>query len=553
MTKESWPPNYLDIVRWRNEKLIALTDNPQLLKAAKIYYAANPAQFIEDWCNTYDPRNAGNKNTDIPARMPFVLFQRQKDLVNYIYQLVDGQENGLIEKARDMGATWVCAAISVHMFLFRDGSAVGWGSRKEQLVDRLGDPDSIFEKMRMLIRGLPAFFVPAGFNDSNMGYMKMINPENGSSITGEAGDNIGRGGRKLIYFKDESAHYERPEKIEAALADNTNVQVDISSVNGLGNVFHRRREAGIEWEGAINPNSTNIFVMAWDDNPMKTQEWYEARRKKATEEGMLHVFEQEVNRNYASSVENVLIPSDWVTSAIDAHIKLGFEDDGGYVAGLDVADAGRDTNAQALRKGVVLRDLLEWSVRDTGVTTRKSVGMLKGKTVSVQYDSIGVGAGVKSEVNRLAEVGDMPNGLTYTSWNAGSGVLNPDEHMYSKADGHPDKESPINKDFYTNLKAQAGWQLRLRFERTHKAVTQGIKYDSDELISIDSTLPKLRKLQKELSQATHGQGAKFKMLIDKTPEGSKSPNLADAVSMCYFPIPIEAPAKTSQVFTPAFM
>ena len=27
---------------------------------------------------------------------------------------------------------------------------------------------------------------------------------------------IGRGGRKLIYFKDESAHYEHPEMIEAA-------------------------------------------------------------------------------------------------------------------------------------------------------------------------------------------------------------------------------------------------------------------------------------------------------------------------------------------------
>jgi hypothetical protein len=50
----------------------------------------------------------------------------------------------------------------------------------------------------------------------------------------EAGDNIGRGGRTLVYFKDESAHYEHPDLIEAALGDNTNVQIDISSVNGLG-------------------------------------------------------------------------------------------------------------------------------------------------------------------------------------------------------------------------------------------------------------------------------------------------------------------------------
>jgi hypothetical protein len=60
-----------------------------------------------------------------------------------------------------------------------------------------------------------------------------------STATGEAGDNIGRGGRTLGYFKDESAHYEHRDLIEAALGDNTNVQIDISSVNGLGNVFHR--------------------------------------------------------------------------------------------------------------------------------------------------------------------------------------------------------------------------------------------------------------------------------------------------------------------------
>ena len=100
----------------------------------------------------------------------------------------------------------------------------------------------------------------------------------------------------------------------------------------------------------------------------------------------------------------------------------------------------------------------------------------------------------------------------------------------------PDTKSAINKDFYTNLKAQAGWQLRLRFERTHKAVTEGVKYDSDDLISIDSTIPLLRKLQKELSQPTVGKGAKMKLLINKTPDGTNSPNLADAVMMCYFPL-----------------
>ena len=45
---------------------------------------------------------------------------------------------------------------------------------------------------------------------------------NGSTLTGEAGTNIGRGNRTAIYFKDESAFYEQPELIDAALSQTSN-------------------------------------------------------------------------------------------------------------------------------------------------------------------------------------------------------------------------------------------------------------------------------------------------------------------------------------------
>jgi hypothetical protein len=238
-----------------------------------------------------------------------------------------------------------------------------------------------------------------------MPFMKIINPRTGATITGEAGDNIGRGGRKLIYFKDESAHYERPEKIEAALADNTNCQIDISSVNGLGNVFHRRREAGSEYHPGqpLARNRVNVFVMDWREHPAKDQRWYDERKAKAESDGLLHVFAQEVDRDYSASVEGVIIPAAWVTSAIDAHEKLGFDDSGAWGAALDVADEGGDLHALAARKGPVLREVEDWGEGDVGKATRRAIGMLTGREVDVQYDSVGVGAGVKSEANRLEE------------------------------------------------------------------------------------------------------------------------------------------------------
>ena len=114
----------------------------------------------------------------------------------------------------------------------------------------------------------------------------------------------------------------------------------------------------------------------------------------------------------------------------------------------------------------------------------------------------------------------------------GRRVLEPDDRVVL------DDESPLNKDFYTNLKAQAWWQLRLRFERTHRAVEANNPkmYSQDELISLPSDLPQLRTLQKELSQPTMSKGTRMKLVIDKQPEGTKSPNLADAVVMAYWPV-----------------
>lgn len=64
----------------------------------------------------------------------------------------------------------------------------------------------------------------------------------------------------------------------------------------------------------------------------------------------------------------------------------------------------------------------------------------------------------------------MPAGITFRPWNAGAAPLRPREHVVPG-----DRETPINGDFYANLKAQAWWQMRLRFERTDKAVTADVE------------------------------------------------------------------------------
>lgn len=531
---EIWPPDYTELFKKRAAVFSTIEGDPVLQEGSLFYYQDKPEEFINDWCITYDPRNVSQ---NLPSIIPFSLFKKQRDLVRFLFHCLYDEASGLIEKSRDMGATWVCVGFSVWAFLFLPGSAIGWGSRKEQLVDKLGDPDSIFEKIRMMLDYLPFWFLPKAFDpQKHCSYMRIVNPETKSTITGEAGDNIGRGGRKLIYFKDESAHYERPDKIEAALGDNTNVQIDISSVNGTGNVFERRRKSGVIYDGRteIPKGITRVFVMDWRDHPAKDQAWYDKRKEKAEREGLTHNFSQEVDRDYSAAISGVVIPSLWVKTAIDAHKKLGFNDEGLGLSALDVADGGTDKNAHAFRKGVILKHVESWSdiVEDVGETTLKCVNDAQMLGASeLHYDCIGVGSGVRSETNRLIREGLLTEeDLEIVPWNAAESPLNPDDYVI-----HEDDRTPTNRDFFANLKAQGWWELRLRFERTYKMIHKGIVFPFSELISIPSDLENLHEITGQLSQATYTTNGRRQIVIDKTPKGTKSPNEADAIMMVYWP------------------
>lgn len=565
------PPDYTAVFVWRAKRIqevradkkiqAALGKPPRLLPGMLEFYRTHPVEFISEWCDTFDPRLVG---TDTPARLPFVLFPRQQEAVQFLWELVQAQTGGLFEKSRDAGLTWLACAFSAWLWRFWDGSSIGWGSRKAELVDRIGDMDSIFEKIRTIIAGWPREFWPAGYVPDQHGtYMKILNPENDNSITGESGDNIGRGGRKLVYFKDESAHYDRPELIEAALGDNTNVQVDISSVNGLGNVFHRRREAGTIWQPGMQMvrGVTYVFIVDWSDDPRKTPEWYEARRAKAEAEGLSHIFEQEVNRNYSAAVSGVIIPQKFVLACIDAHRLIPGMDDGKWIGALDPADptgtdpSAGDGHAAGARKGVVLRYSKHWNDGDVGDATRRTIQALRALSdnMDVEYDSVGVGAGVKSEINRLMALpsGDaekLPTGMRFVAWNAGAAVLNPDDPITEPMPGEPLGRVATNKEQYANLKAQAWWAMRTRCEKTMKAV-EAVKaglpnpYTVDELCSFDSASidrATMAQLTKEMSQPVRKKDlVSTKLTVDKKPAGTRSPNLADKTVMLYFPVPVE--------------
>jgi phage terminase large subunit len=132
-----------------------LQERPGLLVPVRKYYADNPADFITDWANTFNPLNPGQ---GLPTTLPFVLFERQREWIDYVLRKWHARERGLTEKSREVGMSWLAIGLSCTMCLFNREFVVGFGSYKKEYVDEAGSPSSLFWKARFFIEHLPVEF-----------------------------------------------------------------------------------------------------------------------------------------------------------------------------------------------------------------------------------------------------------------------------------------------------------------------------------------------------------------------------------------------------------
>jgi hypothetical protein len=503
-------PDYIQVYEWRVDKLNQIRKHPELVPALKQFYKENPAQFIIDWGVTFDPRNVERR---LPASIPFLLFPKQEEWAQWFMDRWKNQEPGITEKTRDMGMSWLTVALASTVCLFNDGVAVGFGSRKEEYVDKIGSPKSLFWKSRMFVDLLPKEFKGSWDVEKHAPHMRIMFPDTNSVITGESGDGIGRGDRSSFYIVDESAFLERPQLVEASLSATTNCRHDISTPNGMGNPFAQRRHSG----------KIKVFTFHWRDDPRKDDAWYE---KQVNDLDAVTVA-QEIDINYSASVEGVLIPSAWIQSAIDAHIKLDIQPTGIRKAALDVADEGGDLNALCGRYGVLVEHISSWSGKGSDIYTTVNKAFLlcdENKYANLDFDADGLGAGVKGDARVLNE--SRTNKINVQSFRGSASPINPKKQIV---------EGRANEDFFANAKAQGWWALRERFKATHRAIVDKLPYNKDDIISISSISPEYMKLVTELSQPTYSLNNSGKIIIDKAPDGAKSPNLADSVMICFAP------------------
>ena len=537
LTLSRWPPDYAKITAERIERNTLINQmGLQELEVLKAHYRRAPWEFIEHFGTTLDSRSIAKGK---PALVPFVLWPAQRKLIQWIHERWQGSEPGTIVKSRDVGASWCVMAYIGTMMVLHANFAAGVASATEVKLDRANDPDTLLYKLREFLRSLPDA-LRGGFDEAkHSSYMRVWIPETGGSCTGEAGDAAGRGSRKSFYAVDESAHFPRPRAIDAALAATTDCRIDLSSVCGTANSFYER---------AHNPNIPRTDIR-WTDDPRKSPEWYEELCR--TTDPL--TVRQEYDCDWVASTPGQLIKPEHVYSAFGAREKLGLEAAGSKRAALDVSDQGRDFNALAIRHGIELVHLEQWTGKASNIyaSTVKAFGICDEWGVrALDFDQDGLGAGVAGDadnINGQRRAGGRPE-LEVVAFRGSGAVFAPEESLITGS---------RNKDRYVNMKAQVYEALARRLELTHRVVQAKERgepappYVADDLISFGADLPEKNRLIAELTQIATQYTPAGRLQINKQPDGAASPNLADAVAMCFSPFQIGAYFSSSLGAAPA--
>src|SRR5688572_4107916 len=282
-------------LRERAKLTVLLRDYPQYREGVIERCRNDCIFFINLFGFTFDPRQ-GAAFPDLPFLMSENR-QYQMEVIEWFDSLLDNQEDGIMEKSREMGATWLFVAWLCHKWLYRKGFQALVGSRKEDLVDNW-TLDSHFGKIAYFLENLPTWVRPKGYNPgTHRMKLKVVNPENGNVIIGESSNaNFSRQGRYTAIVMDEAAFWEEFVSAFRATSQSSPTRILISTVNGPPetNGFAKERFSG----------NHRIFTLHFSRDPLKDAEWERFQRSRMTKEDAA----QELDIDYHRSGRGLVYP-----------------------------------------------------------------------------------------------------------------------------------------------------------------------------------------------------------------------------------------------------
>lgn len=287
--------SYEDVMKERVKILSKMSEDDEFARIQYNLCKRDIFYWLKYFAWVHEPRN--DKYVPRKGRIAFIPYPFQERFISTVVKHIEDGSDLVVEKSRDMGATWVVLMIFQWYWLFGEsGNDFLLGSINAAKTDKLGMMDTLFQKLRFNLYSQPEFFMPREYNKQyHDGFMKLVNPESGNFIGGDSNTQFATSGRYKAIFFDEFAKWfpVGQDRIGwQSAGDATSCRIAVSSAYGRNNIFYElvsSRYAGIDKER-----------LHWREHPNKSEDWYkrEQRRRSKAE------IAQEVDIDYLASVAN---------------------------------------------------------------------------------------------------------------------------------------------------------------------------------------------------------------------------------------------------------
>lgn len=290
------PKEFNANLRWRKAVLELCRSDEEARREIWMMCARDLLFYINTFVWTYDPRKRDHTGKVIGA-IPFITWKFQDDGLEIMEDCLSKGEDMVIEKSRDMGASWLTLLLFEWHWHFHDRTTFLLVSWKEEMVDSKEDMDALLPRIDFTHAHQPGWLLPSTVRTD----MKLYNQHNGSLISGSSTTgNVGRGGRRTGMLLDEFATVENQSEVKTATADVTNCRIYNSTPKGAHNAFYDLTHGGcknkLRFHWSSHPEKA--VGLYYDDKGKPRSPWYD---KECERRGSLQEIAQELDIDYLGS------------------------------------------------------------------------------------------------------------------------------------------------------------------------------------------------------------------------------------------------------------
>lgn len=268
------PKNVEENLEWR-EKLLREAEDDTILQADLMAACKESLLF---WINAFGwtyhqfdvDENTGERIEAINSHVPMITWEIQDELFDKFEEHLKLAKDILIDKCRDMGASWCCVFFLHWLWLFRkDGPQLLELSRTEPYVDQTGNFKALFQKHDKVNEWLPDWMRPPEClpGEKHRTKMHLHNDITGANLDGEATtEHAASGDRRLVALLDEFSKVKpgMGAKMRSATRDVALMRIINSTPAGAGTEYAKWKKSG----------QISVFSLDYWDHPQKGAKRY---------------------------------------------------------------------------------------------------------------------------------------------------------------------------------------------------------------------------------------------------------------------------------------